>query len=89
MLHRLLLPAAALLLIAAAHAPDLPDPHRTPGATDSAITQANIGQTICNRHWSTRYIRPPEDYTCKLKRHQLSTPGATVTGAHAITSKTI
>lgn len=66
-----LLPAAALLLIAAAHAPDLPDPHRTPGAVDPAITQASIGKTICNHHWSTRYIRPPEDYTYKLKRYQL------------------
>lgn len=71
MLNRLLLPAAALLLIAAAPAPNLPDAFRTPGAIDPAITQADIGETICNRDWSTRYIRPPEDYTYKLKRYQL------------------
>lgn len=65
-----LLPVVALLLIAA-RAPDLPDPHRTPGAIDPAITQANVGETICNRDWSTRYLRPPEDYTYKLKRYQL------------------
>lgn len=63
-------PAAALLLVAA-RAPSPPDPHRTPGTIDPAITQANIAQTICNRDWSTRYIRPPEDYTYKLKRYQL------------------
>lgn len=66
----LLLPAA-LLLIAAAPARDLPNPHRTPGATDPAITQANIDRTICSRHWSTSSLRPPEDYTYQLKRHQL------------------
>ncbi|HUB14764.1 MAG TPA: hypothetical protein VMB34_22640 [Acetobacteraceae bacterium] len=71
MLHRLLLPVAALLLMAAARTPDLPNPDRTPGAIDPAISQSNIGETICNRDWSTRYIRPPEDYTYKLKRNQL------------------
>jgi hypothetical protein len=75
MLNRLLLPAAALLLIAAAPAPNLPDPHRTPGAIDPAINQANIRETICDPDWTTRYIRPPEDYTYKLKRYQLRTWG--------------
>jgi len=66
-----LLLSAALLLIAAAPPRDLPDPQRTPGAVNPAITQANIDATICSRHWSTRSIRPPEDYTYDLKRHQL------------------
>lgn len=70
MAKRLLLPAA-LLLMAAARAPDLPNPHRTPGATDPAISQTDIDTTICSRHWSTRFIRPPENYTYDLKRHQL------------------
>lgn len=71
MLNRPLLVAAAWLLIAAAPAPNLPNPQRTPGAIDPAITQGDIGATICNRDWSTRSIRPPEDYTYRLKRYQL------------------
>ncbi|MGH9572447.1 MAG: hypothetical protein ACRD40_02800 [Candidatus Acidiferrales bacterium] len=43
----------------------------TPGATNPAITQANIGETICNPHWSTKSIRPPEQYTYRLKREQI------------------
>ena len=86
MLNRLLLPAAALLLIAAAPAPNLPNAYRTPGTIDPAITQANIGKTICNRAWSTRYIRPPEDYTYNLKRISPA-PGAIATAARAIMRK--
>jgi hypothetical protein len=48
-----------------------PDASRTPGATNPNITQANIGETICNPEWSTRSIRPPESYTSHLKRQQL------------------
>ncbi|HKQ85284.1 MAG TPA: HNH endonuclease signature motif containing protein [Candidatus Acidoferrales bacterium] len=43
----------------------------TPGATNPAITQSNIGETICNPHWSTKSIRPPEEYTYRLKREQI------------------
>ena len=51
-----------------------PDPVRTPGATNPNITQANIGQTICNPdrlQWSTRAIRPPVSYTNPLKAQQI------------------
>jgi len=48
-----------------------PDPLRTPGATNPAVSQANIGTTICNSAWSTRKIRPPESYTKKLKLQQM------------------
>jgi len=48
-----------------------PDPARTPGAANPQVTQRNIGDTICNRHWSTKLIRPPAGYTSKLKRKQL------------------
>ena len=52
--------------------PDIyPDPTRTPGATDPDITQATIGENICNPNWSTRSIRPPAHYTDQLKRQQL------------------
>jgi hypothetical protein len=55
-----------------------PDPVRTSGAANPQITQENIGDTICNRHWSTKLIRPPSEYTGKLKRKQLREYGDTV-----------
>lgn len=52
--------------------PDIyPDPNRTPGAANPQITQANIEETICNREWSTKSIRPPVSYTNKLKIEQI------------------
>ena len=56
----------------ALHSPWLPDPDRTPGAVNPAITQANIGKTICKKGWSTKSIRPPVSYTTALKRKELS-----------------
>jgi hypothetical protein len=55
-----------------------PDPVRTPGAANPQVTQQNIGDTICNRQWSTKQIRPPSEYTSKLKRKQLREYGDTV-----------
>ncbi|HTZ72478.1 MAG TPA: hypothetical protein VMB47_01025 [Candidatus Aquilonibacter sp.] len=43
----------------------------TPGAINLGVTQANIEETICNPHWSTRSERPPEEYTYRLKREQM------------------
>jgi hypothetical protein len=40
----------------------LPDPNCTPGAISPAVTQANIGSTICESGY-TSTIRPPEDIT--------------------------
>jgi hypothetical protein len=51
---------------------------RTPGAANPDITQENVKDTICNRHWSTKQIRPPSEYTSKLKRKQLREYGDTV-----------
>src|ERR1700722_18571622 len=48
----------------------LPDPARTPGAINPAVTQETIGSTICVRGW-TRTIRPPGQYTTALKRQQI------------------
>ena len=60
-----------VLLSGAAHAQtSLPDPSRTPGAINPAVTQENIGHTICRRGW-TRSVRPPEHYTYELKRAQI------------------
>jgi hypothetical protein len=60
-----------------------PDPVRTPGAANPQVTQRNIGDTICSRRWSTRLIRPPAQYTSRLKRRQLREYGDTVRQARA------
>jgi len=52
----------------------LPDSSRTPGVTDPAVTQANIGSTICKSGW-TATVRPPESYTENLKEEQLDNEG--------------
>lgn len=45
-----------------------------PGATNPAVTQANIGTTICVPNWTKR-IRPPASYTDKLKLQQMAALG--------------
>jgi hypothetical protein len=49
----------------------LPDPRRTPGARNPAVTQASIGSTICVSGW-TSTVRPPSSYTTALKERQLA-----------------
>ena len=65
--------AVALLVPLAAQGrpPSLPDPIDTPGAINPAVSQANIGSTICQVGW-TRTIRPGRAYTNALKRRQLT-----------------
>lgn len=67
-----------------------PDFAMTPGAANPGITQENIKNNICNRHWSTRLVRPPSEYTSRLKRKQLREYGDTVhqTGAELINPNT-
>ena len=60
-----------------------PDPAITPGAANPQVTQQNIKDNICNRHWSTKLIRPPAEYTSRLKRKQLREYGDTVHQARA------
>jgi hypothetical protein len=48
------------------HHGELPDPSCTPGAIDPAVTQANIGSTICRSGYTTT-VRPPESQTEKFK----------------------
>ena len=55
-----------------------PDPARTPGAANRQVTQRNIKDNICNRQWSTKLIRPPSEYTSRLKRKQLREYGNSV-----------
>ena len=48
----------------------LPDPARTPGAINPAVTPETIGTTICVRGW-TRAVRPSREFTSALKRQQI------------------
>lgn len=54
----------------------LPDSGCTPGATNPAVTQSDIRDTICTRGW-TATVRPPESYTEQLKREQMGLYGDT------------
>jgi hypothetical protein len=55
---------------------------QTPGATNPAVTQATIGNTICVSGW-TATIRPPSSYTTALKRTQIVAYGYTDTNLAA------
>ncbi len=48
----------------------LPDPNCTPGLVDPNVTQDTIFQTICVKGY-TKTVRPPVDYTNKLKIQQI------------------
>ena len=61
----------------------LPNSARTPGAINTAVTQASIGQTICVTGW-TSTVRPSSSVTTSLKVAQLASgytyKGDTATG---------
>jgi hypothetical protein len=59
-------PGACHLRWTDTHEP-LPDPSCTPGATDAAVTQANLGQTVCRSGGYTTSVRPPSGITDKAK----------------------
>jgi hypothetical protein len=46
----------------------------TPGVVDPRVTPANVRTTICVSGWS-RSVRPPSDYTSRLKVEQLRAYG--------------
>jgi hypothetical protein len=48
----------------------------TPGVLNPDVTQATIAATICVRGW-TKTIRPPSDYTSRLKVEQMRAYGLT------------
>ena len=48
-----------------------PDLNITPGAVNPNVNQDTINQTICNKNWTTKSIRPSSYYTTKLKNQQL------------------
>lgn len=53
----------------------LPDPHCTPGAIDTAVTQSNIRQTICREGGYSDSVRPPLELTEPLKYKMLAAYG--------------
>jgi hypothetical protein len=55
----------------------LEDPACTPGAISPAVTQANIGTTICRKGGYTGSIRPPESVTGKEKAANAKSYGYT------------
>jgi hypothetical protein len=48
----------------------LPDRHHTPGALNPEVTQEKLHGTVCSRGY-TKTIRPPKQYTSRLKKKQL------------------
>jgi predicted protein tyrosine phosphatase len=64
----------ALATTSAAAQSPRPDPQTTPGATNPAVTQFTISETICQRGW-TATVRPPEDITDAIKLQQLQRLG--------------
>ncbi len=65
---------ASPLRSCASDACSLPDPDRTPGVANPAVTQRNIRSTICKPGW-TKTVRPPSNYTTALKRKQIAALG--------------
>lgn len=49
----------------------LPDPTCTPGAVNSAVTEANIGSTICRSGYASS-VRPPESITEPAKYQSMA-----------------
>lgn len=68
--------ASGMWLLAGNPTSVLPDPEMTPGAINPDVTPDNIDQTICKPGW-TKTVRPPEEYTEKLKREQIEAYGYT------------
>jgi hypothetical protein len=53
----------------------LPDPRCTPGAVDSAVSQANLRSTVCRKGGYTASVRPPVNLTDAIKRRLLAAYG--------------
>ena len=49
-----------------------PNVEKNPGAANPDITQDNIAKTICSLSFTTKTIRPPAEYTDKLKKDQMA-----------------
>lgn len=53
----------------------LPDPACTPGAIDPAVTQADLGATVCRAGGYTASVRPPEQLTEATKKDVMAAYG--------------
>lgn len=53
----------------------MPDPACTPGAVDTAVTQATLASTVCRRGGYTSSVRPPREVTDTAKRKMLAAYG--------------
>lgn len=59
----------------AADGEPLPDPACTPGAVDRAVTDADVGSTVCRKGGYTASVRPPEALTESVKKKLLAAYG--------------
>jgi hypothetical protein len=60
-------PAPGTCRLGSRNGQQLPDPACTPGTVNPAVSQDNIGDTICKSGW-TSTVRPPTSVTGKLKK---------------------
>lgn len=67
-------PTGPLPAVCRMSADGLPDPVCSPGATNPAVSQANLAETICVSGY-TATIRPPTSYTTPLKIQQMARYG--------------
>ncbi len=57
------------------HGQPLPDPACTPGAVDTAVSQATLASTVCRRGGYASSVRPPREVTDTAKRKMLTAYG--------------
>ena len=62
--------AAGALALAACNVAGAVERAPVPGATDPAVTQANIWRTVCRLHY-TETVRPSKEWSNALKHHLL------------------
>ncbi|WP_422934726.1 HNH endonuclease signature motif containing protein [Sinomonas sp. P47F7] len=67
-------PGTCHIRYSSSHEP-LPDASCTPGAIDSAVTQASLPQTVCRKGGYTSSVRPPVSITDKAKSQIMAAYG--------------
>jgi hypothetical protein len=68
-------PAGSCHIHTATDGEPLPDPTCTPGAVDTAVTDANTASTVCRKGGYTSSVRPPESLTEPAKKKLLAAYG--------------
>ena len=59
-----------------------PDPKLTPGKADVTVTQENLAENICNKHWTTGQVRPHTSVTRNIKVKTMKAYGFTDVASH-------